>query len=64
MRDNNAVPREQTETKTVRDEYGGKHRLHINTETNGTHLKHSEESDQHCPYCNPERDYGMGVDLS
>ena len=58
-----AIPREQSSSKVVTDEYGFKHTLHINDETGGTHLKHSGENESLCPYCNEDRDYGYGVQV-
>jgi hypothetical protein len=56
-----AIPRAQETTKTVSDEYGNDHTLHINDETSRTFLKHSGDNSEMCPYCNESRDYGFGV---
>jgi len=57
------VPPEKIRDKTVTDEYGNPHVLHINKDTGGTVHKHSDEFSGMCPYCQPDIDYGMGIDL-
>lgn len=51
-------------TQIVTDAYGNEHALHINSETGGTVLKHSGRTDEYCPFCHDDRDYGRGVEYS